>query len=296
MGTIFNIQRYCLHDGEGIRTTVFFKGCPLRCIWCHNPEGLSRDVSVSFNKGKCTVCKRCLSECQARTVLEGEIVFERDRCRKCGKCQELCLSGANELIGKSMSAEEVMAEVLKDKIYYKTSGGGMTLSGGEPSMQAEFALELIHMAKKEEIGAAVETCGIGDRSFYRKAADMGADFLFDIKCLDSSHHKELTGVENERIISNLFYLFERKANVVIRIPLVPGINDTDSDIKAFSEFLNEHKGKYRYAEVMPYHTFGVEKAKRLGNEDVFSKTDASDDDKSRWKKLFSEHGTDIKIS
>ena len=181
-------------------------------------------------------------------------------------------------------------------MFYKTSGGGMTLSGGEPSMQADFALELIKLAKEEGIGTFIETCGIGPRSFYEKSADMGAVFLFDIKCIDSDSHFALTGVSNVKILDNLNYLFDRGADVIIRLPMIPRLNDTDEDIRLLCGFLKEHEGKYRYAEIMPYHTFGTAKAEKLGEESKYVSDDATADDKERWVKKFSEHGIDVKIS
>lgn len=296
MGKIFNIQRYCLHDGDGIRTNVFFKGCPLRCIWCHNPEGLSLETSISYNREKCSLCKRCIEGCRCRSIVDGEIYIERSECTLCGKCVESCLCSANEIIGKEMNADEVMHEVVRDKIYYKTSGGGMTLSGGEPSMQAEFALELIEKAKKEGITVAVETCGIGSRDFYEKAFAAGAYFLFDLKCADSKRHKELTGVGNERILSNLAFLLDNGADVIIRLPMIPDVNDSDEDIDGIVRIFSANEGKYRYAEIMPYHSFGVSKAQRLGNKNAFCHADATDADKERWRERFSLRGIDIKIS
>lgn len=296
MGIIFNIQRYCLHDGDGIRTNVFFKGCPLRCIWCHNPEGLTADISVSFNSEKCTLCGRCLADCAGREIKDGRLVLDRSKCTACNKCVDNCLTFANELLGKSVTAQEVIDEVLRDKIYYKTSGGGMTLSGGEPSSQPSFALELIRKAAEHGISTCIETCGIGSRDFYQKAFDLSCTFLFDLKCMDPERHRELTGADNDRIISNLEYLFELGADIVIRIPLIPGINDTEDDISALCDFLIKHKGKYRYAEIMPYHTFGISKAKRIGKEDIYVSSDATADDKSRWKEAFLKKGLDVKIS
>lgn len=296
MGTIFNIQRYCLHDGDGIRTNVFFKGCPLRCIWCHNPEGLDVKPSVAFNEEKCTMCGKCLEVCGGRSVADGKLNIERSLCIGCNRCVDVCLCGANEIFGREVTVDEVMNEVLKDKVYYKTSKGGMTLSGGEPSMQAEFALELIKTAKNEGVSTFIETCGIGARSFYEKALKHGASFLFDIKCIDTDKHKKLTGVSNENIISNLEFLFENCADIIVRLPLIPGINDLDDDIENLSEFLMKYKGKYRYAEIMPYHSFGVSKAQRLGKGCVYSSGDATADDKERWQRQFLEKGIKVRIS
>ncbi len=296
MGIIFNIQRYCLHDGDGIRTNVFFKGCPLRCIWCHNPEGMKSTPSLAYNREKCTLCGRCIPTCKARTIVDGAVIYDRSKCDGCAQCVGMCLAGANELFGKNVTANEVMNEARKDNIFYETSGGGITLSGGEPSMQPDFALAIIEKAKNEGIGTAIETCGYGERDFYKKAFEMGATFLYDLKCMDSERHKELTGVPNERIIENLETLFSLGADVIIRLPMIPGVNDNAEDLDLLCAFLKKHEGKYRYAEIMPYHSFGVAKAERIGKEDVFCQSDATKEDKARLVREFANRGIDVKIS
>ena len=208
MGIVFNIQKFCIHEGDGIRTCIFLKGCPLRCIWCHNPESLDREPVLSFNQQKCSSCGRCIAECSARTIVNGTLTLDRKKCIKCGTCTDACLNDANELIGKEMTTGEALEEVLKDKMFYDTSGGGLTVSGGEPSYQPEFTLELLSLAKEKGISLAMETCGIGSTDFYKKAVSLGTTFLFDIKCLDSVRHKELTGADNTHILSNLQYLMD----------------------------------------------------------------------------------------
>lgn len=295
-GIVFNIQKFCIHDGDGIRTCVFLKGCPLRCIWCHNPESLDRKLSLSFNNQKCSSCGRCITQCSARNIETGKLKINREKCITCGKCEEVCLNGANEIIGKEMTAEDVLCEVLKDKIFYDTSGGGLTVTGGEPSYQPEFTLELLTLAKENGVSVAIETCGTGSRDFYEKCADLGATFLFDIKCVDSVRHKMLTGADNTHIMSNLQYLMNKKADIIIRLPLVPDCNDSDEDIERLSAFLNESKGGFRYAEIMPYHTLGIGKAERLGATATYIHDNATDDEISRWISLFNSHDIDIKVS
>lgn len=296
MGTIFNIQKFCIHDGDGIRTCVFLKGCPLRCVWCHNPESLEKTPTLSFDKAKCSSCGKCLEVCSARIIENGDLQIERGKCTGCRKCTEICLDDANEIVGREMTASEVMAEVLKDKMFYETSGGGLTVTGGEPSYQADFALELLRLAKESGISLAVETCGIGSRDFYNEAADLGTTFLFDIKCVDSERHRKLTGADNAHIMDNLRYLMERNADIVIRLPLVPDCNDSEEDIALLAEFLNSNKGKYRYAEIMPYHALGIAKAEKLGVQAAYVGRNATEEEISRWCALFKSHGAEVRVS
>lgn len=296
MGLIFNIQKFCLHDGDGIRTSVFLKGCPLRCIWCHNPESLAKVQSLSFHNQKCTVCGKCLAVCSGRSIENGNLKIDRAQCTVCGKCAEVCLHDANEIIGNEMTAQEIMVEVLKDKMFYDTSGGGLTVTGGEPSYQPDFTLELLRLAKEAGISRAMETCGIGAGEFYEKAADLGTTFLFDIKCMDSEKHRKLTGADNVHILQNLAYLMERDADIIIRLPMIPGCNDSDEDIAQLCVFLNNNKGRYRYAEIMPYHTLGLGKAEKLGTTAAYTHDNANETDIARWGSLFASHGTDVNVS
>ena len=295
-GIIFNIQKFCIHDGDGIRTCVFLKGCPLRCIWCHNPESLDKTPSLSFDKTKCSSCGRCLTVCSVRTIINGSLNINREKCAKCGKCAEVCLRDTNEIIGKEMTASEALDEVLKDKMFYDTSGGGLTVTGGEPSYQPEFTLKLLRLAKEAGISLAIETCGIGSREFYEKAADFGTTFLYDIKCIDPVRHKQLTGSDNAHIMSNLQYLMDRGADIIIRLPLIPDCNDSDEDIALLSSFLNENKSRYRYAESMPYHALGIGKSEKIDVVSSYARESASDDEISRWCSLLKFHGTDIRVS
>lgn len=248
-GTVFDVQRFSIHDGPGIRTTVFLKGCTLRCLWCHNPESQKREPELGFFSHKCTMCGACKKVC--------EKAFERG-CVRCGKCAEVCPTGARELFGKERSGEEVFSVIKRDKEYYLTSGGGVTVSGGEPLLQADFCAEILRLCKEAGIHTAVETAGNVPWENFLKVLPFCDLFLYDVKVMDEDKHRELTGSDNKLILANAEKLRALKKDILFRTPVVPGYNDDQMDkIAAFC-------GKNH--ELLAYHEIGKSKYQALGRE------------------------------
>ena len=266
-GNVFNIQKFCINDGPGIRTTVFLKGCPLSCIWCHNPESKSALPQIMFDAKKCVMCGKCAPVCPIGCHIfsfEGH-VFDRANCIACGKCAETCYASSLEMAGKKMSAEEVMADVIKDKTFYDNSGGGMTLSGGEPMLQFDFTYELLSLAKKNGLHTCIETCGFAKSESFKKIAPLVDIFLFDYKESDPVRHKEYTGVSNELILSNLHMLDSLGAKIVLRCPIIPTLNDRAEHLISIAHTANSLKNILEI-NIEPYHPLGSGKSTMLGQK------------------------------
>jgi pyruvate formate lyase activating enzyme len=267
-GLIFDIRRYSLHDGPGLRTTVFFKGCPLNCLWCCNPESQAGRPELTWLRERCLGCDRCRTVCPAdalRTAGDGAKVVDPARCDSCGQCAEECPGEALNLIGRWVTVEEVLAEALRDALYFEASGGGLTLSGGEPLAQPDFAAELLQRYKHEEKGqhTAVETCGFVEWPvFERLSADVDL-FLFDLKHMDPVEHLRLTGADNRLILENARCLVQAGRSLVIRLPLIAGINDSVRNLEATADFVLSLPGVKRI-DLLPYHRLGEPKYRRLG--------------------------------
>ena len=252
-GQVFNIMRYALNDGPGIRTTAFLQGCPLSCPWCHNPESQAAEPGIIFNQSRCIACGACRRVCDHNC--------QPDKCSVCGLCVDACCSGAREFVARRLTVNEMMNTLERDMVFYQQTGGGVTLSGGEPFCQPAFVLALLKQCKQRGIHTAVDTCGYCNREDLGKAAALADLFLYDLKLMDSANHARLTGKDNSIILENLVMLTELHNNVVVRVPLVPGFTDSDDNLKAMSSFLAGVA--VAAVEMLPYHATGSGKYANL---------------------------------
>ncbi len=266
-GVVFNIMRYCVHDGPGIRTTVFLKGCPLHCSWCHNPEGQSSEIQFSFREDRCIKCGTCFDACPNDAVeKQGDRYLPlREHCEACGTCIPTCYAEAREQVGTAMSVEDVVVEILKDRSFFEQSGGGVTFSGGEPLLHPVFLLHLLQRCHALHIHTAVETTGFCTEETLRSVIPDVDLFLYDLKLIDNEAHRRFTGVGNERILSNLELLSRSGKNTIVRIPIIPGINDHPPNIQGIIDYLRGRTA-VSVVHLLPYHHMGHDKALRLGME------------------------------
>jgi len=263
-GKIFNIQRFSVQDGPGVRTVIFLKGCPLSCKWCCNPEAQNEKLDILMQKQKCIGCEKCFNLCSKKAITKGRDwwVLDKQLCDLCGECAKNCFSGAISIVGEQVSADEVVARVLKDKLIYINSGGGVTLSGGEPTCQFKFSRAILKRCKEENLHTAIETCGYAPWKVFEGLLDYVDLFLYDIKLIDDIKHERFTGVGNSRIIENFKMLTRSGKNVIARCPLIPRVNTDADDIKRLQSLLKE--SGISEVHLLPYHKLGINKYVSLG--------------------------------
>lgn len=293
---IFDIQKFSIHDGPGIRTTVFLKGCPLSCTWCHNPESQNVNKEVLFDSEKCVLCGKCEIVCpnHAIDIKNNNLTTDISKCNYCGECTVYCIQGAREVVGKDYTVDEVMKEVMKDKVFYEQSNGGITVSGGEPLMQIDFVEELLKRLKEENIHTAVDTSGAVNFEILERASQYTDLFLYDLKLMDDEKHKEYIGVSNKNIIENLKKLSNIHDNINIRMPIIEGVNADNSHIEQTIDLIKNLNIKK--INLLPYHDIAKHKYKKLGLAyDCEKMSKPSDEKMNFFKKMLEQNGYEVKI-
>lgn len=298
---VFNIQKFSTHDGDGVRTTIFFKGCPLRCMWCHNPESQSYQKEIIFHSHKCKLCGKCVVKCPqgANSIVDGKLVFDRSKCTGCGKCVDWCLKEARELAGKEYTINELIKEAKKDQMFYEQSGGGVTLSGGEvmASQHMDYVEALCKRLHNEGISVFIDTSGYTPYENLKRLLPYVDVFLYDIKLMNPEEHKKYIGVDNQLILENLVKLSNDGAGIYARLPIIGQVNATEEHINSVISFLEENHVKVRQVSLLPYHDIGKGKYSALDmvyEDDEMSKP--ANDLMEHFKAMFEEHGfNNVKI-
>lgn len=286
MKNITNIQKFSIHDGDGIRTSVFFKGCPLKCEWCHNPETQRFEREMQFDQGKCVGCGACAKACPSHALVmrDGKPVLNKEVCTLCGKCENFCPEGLREIIGREYMVKELVKELLKDQMFYEESGGGVTLSGGEVmAMDMDYILALAKELKRQDINLTIDTCGYAPYEKFQAVLPYVDTFLYDVKVMDPELHKEYMGVDNELILENLIRLSGDGARVYIRIPTIKEVNGNEKNMKETIAFLKRHDIHPPQINLLPYHDTGSGKYLKLDME--YKGKDLHAPDKAKMEEL-----------
>ncbi len=293
---IFNIQKFSIHDGPGIRTVVFFKGCPLSCIWCSNPESQKEYRQLLWDKAKCLHCLTCEKSCPVNNIhfaSDGSFNYTAKLCKNCTVCIENCPADALSYAGKSETIDKIMQEVMKDKDFYEESGGGITLSGGEVLLQPKAAAALLESAKKNQLHTAIETTGYASEEIFANVIINVDLLLFDMKHYDREQHKKYTGVYNDLILKNLAYAAGQNKEIIIRIPVIPGINNSLSDAKGFCRLLSDFH--ITNIDLLPFHQFGQKKYEQLQLSYKMENTAAlHSEDLTAYAEIFRQHDFKVK--
>lgn len=291
---VFNIQKFSTHDGDGVRTTIFFKGCPLKCRWCHNPESQRYEKELIFHHNKCVVCGKCVVKCpqQANSVVDGKLVFDRDKCTACGVCTDWCIKEAREIAGKEYTVDELVKEAKKDQIFYEQSGGGVTLSGGEVMAQnIDYIEQLCKRLHREGISVFIDTSGYTKYENLKRLIPFADVFLYDIKAIDSEEHKDYIGVDNALILENLVKLSNDGAGIYARLPIIGKVNATEEYINSVIRFLEDNHVKVQQVNLLPYHDIGKGKYASLDRPyDEASMVKPDKELMEHFKAMFEEHG------
>ncbi|MDF2676396.1 MAG: glycyl-radical enzyme activating protein [Bacillota bacterium] len=293
---IFNIQKFSVHDGPGIRTTVFFKGCPLKCLWCHNPESQNPKKEILYDINKCVLCGKCVEVCPQNAVrIENNVVLtDKNKCNHCGECVIYCIPGARQVAGKEYTVDEVLKEVIKDKVFYEHSNGGVTVSGGEPLIQIDFVEELLKKLKENNIHTAVDTCGTVNFENLQRVAPYTDVFLYDLKIMDDEKHKEFVGSSNKLILENLKRLSQIHNNINLRMIIVEGVNAEEKHIEETLKFIKDLGIKK--INLLPYHDIAKHKYKKLNMFYEDHKMKKPTEEKMQaFKEMFESNNYNVKI-
>jgi len=297
-GYVFDVQRFSLNDGPGIRTTVFFKGCPLSCLWCSNPESQEQRPELLYLESQCTRCYRCVEVCPTGATTkdaEGAIAIDRGLCRGCGLCAEACPNEARVLSGKVMAVDELVQVIRRDELFYRNSGGGVTASGGEPTYQPDFLKQLFAECQRYGVHTTLDTCGHLQWAAMSEVLDHVDLVYYDLKHMDAERHRELTGAGNELVLDNARRIAESEKPIVMRIPLIPGCNDDEANIRAVAEFVREI-GLVR-VDLLPFHQLGSQKYERLGKVYRLGGVKMYQEEETQaTKDIFQSYGLEVSIA